>query len=626
MADGVLLFTEDAERTRREITAVGGRVTQQFTERVLVAVLPETVEPESLVAATVQQPDSLDPASELAAGAWRDFQAKLIQEAAPSETEGVSWDAGNREPPDRPEDLDPTEAPVAPTELEPQRSTGTPTSLYMTGSVGVGVVIVSGTADFQLTPAEQQTVIQEVQEGLDFLANAEPRAQLSFIYDIRPVTVSAAPGSTVSYESAESPWRNEALGAMGFAASRQGSIDYVNDLKQRLDTNWAFVAYFTKYPLRHFAYAVAEKTVMHFDNDGWGTSLINRVFAHETCHIFGAADEYGSCGCGESHGYLSVPNSNCVNCPGTQLDCLMSGNVLQMCEWSRGQIGWDERLFPSVSTPLASGTYSLRQKSSGRHLAAHESSSDDFAAMTRDRQSTDSQRWGLTHVGTVYTIQQAGNARFLDAYTTSDKDHSVVTRTAQNNDTQRWVLMAGGDVSTYTIQQLHNGRFLDAWETSARDFDVVTRSRQSNDSQRWIISSVGENTFTIQHRINGRFLEAYESSANDFSAVTRDAQDVDTQRWVLTPVGGVYSIQQISTGRFLDAYTSSANDHRGVTRPVQSTDTQRWVVQPEGEDFTIQQLVNGRYLDAFESSGNDYAVVTRGQQNNDTQRWLIEAV
>jgi hypothetical protein len=66
MADSVLLFTDDSERARREIEALGGRITQQFTERVLVAVLPETVEPESLTASTVEQPESLDLASEMA--------------------------------------------------------------------------------------------------------------------------------------------------------------------------------------------------------------------------------------------------------------------------------------------------------------------------------------------------------------------------------------------------------------------------------------------------------------------------------------------------------------------------------------------------------------------------------
>ena len=48
---------------------------------------------------------------------------------------------------------------------------------------------------------------------------------------------------------------------------------------------------------------------MHYDNGNWGPDNINRVFAHETCHIFGAADEYGSCGCGAS-GFLQVANNN----------------------------------------------------------------------------------------------------------------------------------------------------------------------------------------------------------------------------------------------------------------------------------------------------------------------------
>ena len=115
-------------------------------------------------------------------------------------------------------------------------------------------------------------------------------------------------------------------------------------------TRWAYVVYFTKYPLHHFAYAVDEKVVMDFANDGWGSSQISRVFAHETCHIFGAADEYGSCVCGSTHGYLAVPNNNCVNCGGARVTCLMDANTLAMCNWSRGQIGWDDRLLGAGAT------------------------------------------------------------------------------------------------------------------------------------------------------------------------------------------------------------------------------------------------------------------------------------
>jgi hypothetical protein len=622
MARSVLLFTDDIEGAKDEIDAAGGRVTQQFTDRVFAADLPDRVDPEALERSTTEPPDTLDDVSRLAAAAWESLQDKL-QSDAPAPDEGVRWDADDRLPPDRPEDLN-HDGGSAASDIEPQLSTGTPTSLYMTGSVAVGVVIVAGTQDdLRFTAAEQQAVVQEVQEALDFLASAEPRATLSFDYDIRLITVSAAPGPTTSYERAEGPWRNAATATMGFSANRQGSLDYVHDLRQRKGTNWAYVAYFTKYPVHHFAYAVAEKIVMHYDNDGWGTNAINRVFAHETCHIFGAADEYGGCSCGGSHGFLGVANNNCRNCPGTEVSCLMDRNVLELCEWSRGQLGWDARLFPGDFAPLSTGRYVIQQKSSGRYMDAHESAAEDFGVTTGPAEGNVTEHWRLTPVGTLYTIQQVSTGRFLDAYTTEADDFSAVTRPAQADDSQRWVLVASpNEPATSTVQQLVNGRYLDAWESSTHDFEAVTRKRQNNDTQRWIVTARGNDVFTLQQRVNGRFLDAYESS-NDFRAVTRAEENNESQQWLLTPIGGVYTVQQQSSGRFLDAYESS-NDFRAVTRSAEVDDSQRWVVQAIGDDsFAIQHLANGRFLDAYESSGNDFAVVTRRRQNNDSQRWLI---
>ena len=548
MLQSILLFTKDIEKAKQEIIAVGGQMTQQFTDTVFVANLPESVDPKSLDASTPNELSTLDKISQLSVSSWKGLQEKVTSRA-PLGSEGISWDTPGYSAPNHPEDED-DEDPDNVSRAALQRSTGTPTSLYMTGSVAVGVVIVAGTqSDLGFSNSEQQKVIQEVQEALNFLANVEPRAKLTFVYDIRLITVSATPGSTSSYESAEGPWRNAALQSMGYSANRQGSIDYVQDLQQSRGTNWAYVAYFTKYPLRHFAYAVSEKTVMHYNNDGWGVSSINRVFAHETCHIFGAADEYGSCTCGGSHGYLGIANNNCRNCSGTQVSCLMDGNVLEMCEWSRGQIGWDESLFPGTFPPLSRGNYTIQQKSSNRFMDAHESSSHDFSVVTRTAQNNNTQRWNLTPVGTVYTIQQRSNGRFMDAHTSSAKDFSVVTRTAQNNDSQRWVVMhSPNHLSTYTIQQLYNGQFMDAHESSGKDFSAVTRKRQDNDTQRWTLTPLGDNTYTLQHLVNGRFIDAHESSSNDFSVVTRTAQNNDTQRWNLTPVGGVYTIQQRSNG------------------------------------------------------------------------------
>jgi hypothetical protein len=201
----------------------------------------------------------------------------------------------------------------------------------------------NSSSGLQFTQAEIQKVVAEVQEGLNFLASAEPLANITFFYDWRIINVNVTPGPVASisnpYETMEAPWRNAALAAMGFPGSLAGSLAYVNSIKQTFNTDWAYVGFFTKYPLQHFAYQTGERLVMQYANDGWGPDLINQVFAHETGHVFGAADEYGGCGCGVS-GFYNINNGNCVNCTSSQAACLMNGNTLTLCGFSRGQIGW----------------------------------------------------------------------------------------------------------------------------------------------------------------------------------------------------------------------------------------------------------------------------------------------
>ncbi len=616
MKKNILLFTDDINSARQELDALGAQITQEFTKNVLVANLPDNVSLNDLRAVTTTQPEQLDEVSTLAATAWLNLQRKSI-ERSPSSRDGIRWDTPGYEPPNK--DIDDGHHRAAESIA---RSTGTPTSLYMVGSIAVGVVIVSGRdAALNFSAADNLQVIQEVQEGLGFLANAEPRAKITFVYDIRLITVDVAPGPTTSYESAEAPWRNAALAAMGYPAERQSSIRYVEDLRNERNTKWAYVGYFTKYPLHHFAYAVSEKTVMHFDNDGWGTDQINKVFAHETCHIFGAADEYGSCSCGGSHGHLGIPNNNCVNCSGDRVACLMDSNTLTLCEWSRKQIGWDETLFPEGILPLSEGNFTIQQKSNNRYLDAHETG--DHVVVTRPRQSNNTQVWILKPIGTVYEIQQKSNNRFLDAHELNG--HVAVTRPQQLNDTQRWVAMpVAGVNSAYTLQQLSNLRFLDAHEQASDDFKVVTRPAQNNKSQQWVITNEGLNSFRLKQRVNNRFLDAHEIAGKDFAAVTRTIQENDTQRWIMRPVGGVYTIQQASNDRYLDAHEESGNDFRAVTRPNQNDSSQRWIILAKGRNtYTIQQLKTRRYLDAHEIAEKDFAVVTRPEQNNTTQQWVI---
>ena len=275
---------------------------------------------------------------------------------------------------------------------------------------------------------------------------------------------------------------------------------------------------------------------------------------------------------------------------------------------------------------LAAGTYTLRQKSTGRFVDAHEIAGQDFRLVTRPAQNNDTQRWDLAPVGAVYAIRQKSNGRFVDAHDSAANDFRLVSRTAQDNASQRWVVMAVGGGSS-TIQQLSSLRFVDAHEIAGEDFRLVTRPAQNNDTQRWLLDNVGPNTFTVRQKSNGRFVDAHEHAGEDFRLVTRTAQNNDTQRWIFGQVGAVYTARQKSNARFVDAHEHAGEDFRLVTRTAQNNDTQRWIIMPVGNgSFTIQQLSNGRFVDAHDHAGEDFRLVTRSAQNNDSQRWLIDKV
>ena len=415
MSKEVLVYAQDLRRAREEVTAVGGRVPHVLTEHLLVVALPDDVSVVSLGSVVLATPERLEDTDRLIAESWI---SRLGAESVPADRlaraasqPSIPWDTPGRTPPHGSLDLD-----NAPSGTVTMESTGTPTSLTLTGSVSVGVVMVSGPSDawmtvqgalkyvsvasdgtvwgvsasdkiyrrtgnawtqvpgalkqlsvgnastawgvssadriyfgsppgLQLSVAEKGIIRAEVLEGLAFLASADPSANVSFVYDWQDVAVNAEPGADSGEdhrkEDFEATWRNAALNSMGYAPSRLGSRDYVDTLRSSNQTDWAYAAYFTKYPLGHFAYAGGERCVMHYNNDGWGPASINQVFAHETCHIFGAADEYAAskCGCGPS-GVSKTPNLNCGDCTATQVPCLMNGNTLSLCPWSRAQIGW----------------------------------------------------------------------------------------------------------------------------------------------------------------------------------------------------------------------------------------------------------------------------------------------
>ncbi len=122
-------------------------------------------------------------------------------------------------------------------------------SEYFIGTVGVAVVLVesngaidSSTEDW--TPTEEAHVASEVVKAMDWWISQSSLPPLSFTYEYHY-------GVPVSYEpitrpqSQESLWIGEALSALGYGGGDRftESQNFVNDVKARLGTDWAFIIY-----------------------------------------------------------------------------------------------------------------------------------------------------------------------------------------------------------------------------------------------------------------------------------------------------------------------------------------------------------------------------------------------
>lgn len=249
---------------------------------------------------------------------------------------------------------------------EDEALAGAATSTRLTGSVAVGLVMVGGPGTLAFTNAEQVKVVAEVQNGLSWLGAQTPSG-ISWVYDLRPISLSVPAGpASLSFGQKEALWRDPAMLAMGYGAGMAGVTDYIEDLRTSKNTSWSYCAFVTKYPVGHFAYASigGPRLVMDYANDGWGIDNFDRVFAHESGHIFGAPDEYASsnCNCGGSWGFGGAPNGNCATCAaGGGVDCIMKSNSWAICGFTPSHLGFLEEvavteagwLSPVLSTALA---------------------------------------------------------------------------------------------------------------------------------------------------------------------------------------------------------------------------------------------------------------------------------
>jgi hypothetical protein len=344
----------DTRRTTDRLEDAGGRILHRYGARVLIGEVPpgagRGIAAQRGIRAVHtgpvrEKPRGLTEAESLGVAAWNLRASRSYATAKANRPgDGERWDITGDTP------LIPPDGPGMTHTEDEQPALGfgaalEDTSLYLIGSVAVGIIIVEGpTADLQFSDEERTKVVAEVQEGLTWLGTREPKAGVSFVYDIRPpVRLNLAPDPALSgYEPMEAHWRDPAMAKVGFAPNFGGVREYVKTIRANNGTKWAYVAFFTKYPTNHFAYASKPRLVMQYSNDNWGPDNIDRVFTHETGHIFGCPDEYAASGCSTTTkaGFLQEVNGNCQNGAATFVPCLMAGNTWEMCSYTPTHFGW----------------------------------------------------------------------------------------------------------------------------------------------------------------------------------------------------------------------------------------------------------------------------------------------
>ncbi len=466
----------------------------------------------------------------------------------------------------------------------------TETSEYFIGRVAVGIVLPEsdGSVDPSTedwTEDERALVLSEITAALDWWADLEPNAHLTFVYD----DGTAAP-TTTGYEPISRRYNDQSLwiaevmekkGYTGYSYFDQVRR-YNNDLRDTYDTDWAFTIFVVdssndsdnRFSNGYFAYAYlgGPFTVMTYGNNGYGPHNMDAVIAHETGHIFLALDQYYSAHqlCTRRAGYLGVENQNSQygGCA-SDVPSIMRGQTWpyrngDVDEYARGQIGWRDSDGDGILDPVDT---TLSVISADYVTGAERPNVLTFTGSVQDASYPSPLRRSVI-INTIDRVQYrvAGgewvNAEPADgAFDTYAEDFTFTTSPLPTGDlpVDLRVLDSAGNEITRTLATVSVVDPVDA----ILDTTLIRLSQQASDEEPTQVTYTGQGTSAVSY-IAGIYYRIdnnpWQPLAADDGAFDESQEDFTLIIDLTAPSPGTHQVQVHSMDGEGNTETSSASD------------------------------------------------------------------